>query len=66
MSVASGGVEAKLGFSSTGDDQFAAILGSYFSVVTSGVVWNFKVNTKLFPFVLNDLVEIFVSVRAEY
>ena len=65
-SVASGGVEAKLGFSSTGDDQFSAIVAPYISVITSGVVWDFKVNTKVFPFALNDLVEIFVSVRAEY
>ena len=65
-SVASGGLEAKLGFSSTGDDQFSAIIAPYFSVITSGVIWDFKVNTKVFPFSLNDLVEIFVSVRAEY
>ena len=64
--AASGGVEAKLGFSSSSDDQFKAIIAPYFSVATSGVSWDFKVNTKLFPFDLSDIVEIFVSVRAEY
>ncbi len=65
-SPASGGVETHLAFSSTGDDQFKAVAAPFFSVVTSGVIWDFKVNTKIFPFSLSDLVEVFVGVRAEY
>lgn len=66
VSPASGGIETMLSFSSSGDDQFKAVVAPYFSAITSGVIWNFKVNAKVFPFNLSDLVDVFVGVRAEF
>ncbi len=66
VSPLSGGIENSLKFSTTRDEQFQAFISPYFSAVTSGVLWNFKVNTKVFPFVPENLFEFFVGVKAEF
>ena len=65
-SPVSGGAEAKLAFSTLGESQFSAVISPYFRTITSGVIWDFKVNAKLFPFSLDDIVEVFVGVRAAF
>lgn len=70
ISTASGGIEAKLGFSSTGastgGDQFKAVVSPYFRAITAGVVWDVKVNARVFPWDLGDMFEIFIGVQAEF
>ena len=65
-SAANGGLEAQFGMGTVGDEQIKVAVAPFFSVVTSGVIWDLKVNVKLFPFDLTDMAEIFVGVRAEY
>ncbi len=66
----SGGVESNLAFSTavteTETDQFRARISPYMSVISSGVIWDFKVQAKVFPFDLSDIVEAFIGVRAEF
>ena len=62
----SGGIEAKIGFSTTSSQQFQAVISPYFSTITSGIIWDFKVNAQLFPFSLATLAQIFIGVRAEF
>ena len=65
-SIVSGGIEALLALSTTASQQFRAVISPYFRTVTSGVYWDFKVNTQVFPFSLSELLEVFVGVRAEF
>ena len=68
-SITSGGVEAKLSLSSTATDQFGAVVSPYFSTITSGVIWDFKVNARAFPLPTGsilDIFEVFIGIRAEY
>jgi len=64
-----GGHEANLGFDSTAGS-FDLALAPYISFATPGAVWKIKLNTKLLPwpapFVLGDLFEGFVGVRASF
>lgn len=62
----SGGIENNLTFGTTADKQFRVIVAPYFSAITSGVLWSFKVKTKVFPFQVDDLIEAFVGVKAEF
>jgi len=66
LSTFSGGLENSLKFSTTSTEQFQTYISPYFSAITSGVIWNFKVNTKVFPYALEDLFEFFVGVKAEF
>jgi len=60
-----GGLESNFRFqSSTGVFQLKESPWIGFS--TTGVFWTIKVNTKLWPFSLTDLVDAFVGVRAEF
>lgn len=62
----SGGVETNISFLTYADEMFNARISPYFSAITSGVIWDFKVNVKLFPFNLSDLAEGYIGVRAEF
>ena len=73
LSPMSGGIEARLGTrfspSSEPDNQlpaFTAKISPYLSVLASGVIWDFKIDVKLLPFDLADIVEGFIGVRAEF
>lgn len=65
-SIMSGGIEAKLSLSTTAVEQFRAVVAPYFSTITSGAIWDFKMNTQLFPWNLKEMFEMFVGVRAEF
>jgi hypothetical protein len=65
-SINSGGIETKMSLSTTATDQFRAIVSPYFRIATSGVIWNFKVNTQVFPIDVANMFEIFIGVRAEF
>ncbi len=66
VSIMSGGVESSLSLSTTAAEQFRAVIAPYFSTITSGVIWDFKVNTQIFPWNLSEMFEVFVGVRAEF
>ena len=61
-----GGIESSISLLSTETTQFRVLLSPYFRAVTSGVLWDFKVNFNLYPFVLDDLIEGFIGIRAEF
>ncbi len=65
-SIINGGVESKLSLSTTAADQLRAVIAPYFSTMTSGVIWDFKVNTQLFPWNVKEMFEVFIGVRAEF
>jgi hypothetical protein len=65
-SITSGGIEAKLSLSTTAAEQFRAVIAPYFSTITSGVIWDIKVNTQVFPWDVAEMFEMFVGVRAEF
>lgn len=60
-----GGLEGNLGFDSTAG-AFDLKVAPYLSFATPGAVWKIKVDTKLVPFDLSDLIEVFVGVRASF
>lgn len=60
-----GGLETNLGFDSSGGT-FDVTLAPYISFTTPGAVWKIKVNTRLWPFDVTDLVEGFVGIRASF
>ncbi|MBN2049975.1 MAG: hypothetical protein JW760_05975 [Spirochaetales bacterium] len=66
VNIYSGGIETNLSFLTYLDQQFKAGISPYFSAITSGVIWDFKVNVKLFPFDLSDLAEGYIGIRAEF
>ncbi len=65
-SLYSGGIETNLSFLTYTTEQFNAKISPYFSAITSGVIWDVKVNVKLYPFDINDLAEGYIGVRAEF
>ena len=66
LSPTSGGIESALNFSTTGGQQFKAVISPYLSAITSGVIWNVKINAKIFPLSVADLFDVFIGVRAEF
>jgi hypothetical protein len=65
-SVNSGGIEANMSLSTTATDQFKAVVSPYFRTVTSGVIWDLKLNTQVFPIDPASMFEMFVGIRAEF
>jgi hypothetical protein len=55
-----------MSLSQTASEQFQAVVSPYFRTVTSGVIWDFKVNTQVFPIDIANMFEMFVGVRAEF
>lgn len=64
-SLTQGGLEGNLGFDS-GTGSFDLRVSPYLSFATPGAVWKLKVDTKLLPFDVTDLVEVFVGIRATF
>lgn len=62
----SGGFESNLSFSTTGTQQFRVKASPYISLITQGVVWKLKVNAQIWPFSINNLIETFIGIRAEF
>ncbi len=62
----SGGFESNLSFSTTGTQQFRVKASPYISLITQGVVWKLKVNAQIWPFSVNNLIETFIGIRAEF
>jgi hypothetical protein len=62
----SGGLENRLVISTKQKEQLQVILSPYLSAITSGIIWKFKVNTRVYPFDINDFFEAFVGVQAEF
>lgn len=60
-----GGLEANLGFDSSGGT-FDVKVSPYVSFATPGAVWKIKLDTKLWPFDAADLFEGFVGIRASF
>ncbi len=67
ISKISGGIEGSTTYdSSKTSDQFSIQVSPYLSAITSGVIWNIMLNTKLFPYSLNDMFEGVISAKAEF
>jgi hypothetical protein len=60
-----GGLEGNLDFDST-SGSFSFVLAPYLSFATPGAVWKIKVNTRLWPFDVSDMLEGFVGIRASF
>jgi hypothetical protein len=60
-----GGFEVKTAFSISSSDQLVAEVSPYVNATTSGVIWDFKLKAKLFPFDLSDMFQVFIGVHAE-
>lgn len=65
-STVTGGTEAALNYATTSSTQFSVLVSPYLSLVASGVIWDFKVNVKLYPFDLGTIAEGFVGVQAQF
>ena len=63
-----GGLETTALFRSpsTGLDQFSFIASPFFSAVTGGVIWNIKLNVRVFPIEFPEMLEAFIGVKAEF
>jgi len=65
-----GGLEGNFSYQieSAGSAQsdFQIKVSPYLQVETSGVIWETKVNAKLWPFALDELIEVFLAVKAEF
>ena len=67
VSTFSGGIEGSTTYNaSAATNQFGIKVTPYLSAITSGVIWNIMLNTKLFPYSLNDMFEGVISVKAEF
>jgi len=67
ISKIAGGIEGSTTFdSSKTSDQFSIQVSPYLSAITSGVIWNIMLNTKLFPYSLNNMFEGVISAKAEF
>ncbi|MCD6122325.1 MAG: hypothetical protein J7K04_10860 [Spirochaetales bacterium] len=62
----SGGFENNLSFSTIGTQQFTVKLSPYISLITQGVIWKIKVNAEIWPFSINNLIETFIGIKAEF
>jgi len=68
MSTFAGGIEGSATYNSStpSSDQFSVKVSPYLSAITSGVIWNIMLNTKLLPYSLNDMFEGVISIKAEF
>ncbi|MCF7937256.1 MAG: hypothetical protein K9L68_01515 [Spirochaetales bacterium] len=66
ISPISGGVETTTMYQPDSTDQFRLDVAPYLRLVTSGVLWDVKVRTKVYPFVFEDAAELYVGVSAEF
>ncbi len=62
----SGGFESNLSFSTINNQQFIIKASPYLGFITQGVMWKLKINLRLWPFSLSNLIESFVGIRAEF
>lgn len=63
-----GGLETILYFQTAdpSTNQIQVTLSPYFSALTTGTKWNFKMNFNVFPFSITNLFECFIGVTAEF
>ena len=62
---ANGGIENRFSLQTQSGDQIVYKLSPFLSVVTSGVIWDFKVNVRLYPYKQNELIETFIGIKTE-
>jgi hypothetical protein len=62
----SGGLEGTFSFDTKDIDQFDIKVSPYFRAVTAGVMWDFRLNVRLFPFELSEMFEGFIGITAEF
>jgi len=62
-----GGLSTRLSYNAVlTTDQFETIIAPYLGVVTSGVLWDFKLNVNILPFDLATMFEGYIGIRAEF
>jgi len=62
----SGGIEGNFAYLTHEENKIRVLASPYFSLVSSGVIWDFKINTKVYPFKMSNLFEGFIGIRAEF
>lgn len=61
-----GGMENRIALRPESSTQLTAVVSPFLEVNTSGVLWDFKVNARLFPWSLADMFEGFIGIRTEF
>ena len=62
-----GGLSTKLEYNAASTtDQFETTISPYLGIVTSGVLWDIKLDVKVLPFDLTTMFEGYVGIRAEF
>ena len=62
-----GGLSGHLTYNASSvSDQFEAVVSPYLSVLTSGVIWDFKLDATVLPFDLATMFEAYIGVKAEF
>lgn len=69
-SKVSGGLESNFSYQTesggTAMSEFRIRISPYLQLFSSGVIWEIRVNTKLWPYSYSDLIECFLSAKAEF
>lgn len=61
-----GGIENGATLQTNAGEQVTYRLTPFFSILTSGIQWEFRVNFNLYPYHLNSLVETFVGAKTSF
>ena len=62
-----GGLSTRLKYNaSLTTDQFETTISPYLGIVTSGVLWDLKLDVKVLPFDLSTMFEGYIGIRAEF
>jgi hypothetical protein len=62
-----GGLSTKLGYNAaSATDQFETVISPYIGVVTSGVIWDLKLDVQILPFDIATMFEGYIGIRAEF
>lgn len=65
--LAKGGFETSVSFAKDEtENEFGIIASPYLTFITSGVIWNLKLNTRLLPFEVDTMFEGFIGIKAEF
>lgn len=61
-----GGLENKVSFSTLDTQKLDLKLSPYLSIVTAGIVWDFKLGARLFPFDFETMFEGYLGIRTSF
>ena len=61
-----GGLENNLAFKDKNFQDLEIKISPYLSIVSPGVLWQLKINWKVVPFTLDEMIEGFIGITAEF